>query len=462
MSGNGIAWCVSPDGSPGLSWNPVVGCSPVSAGCQSCWAAAMASRGLCAAHRGLAVRGHWIPGAGPRFLPETLAIPLRRRKPTGYAVCLMGDLFHDGVTDGQIAAVFGVMAAAQQHRFYVLAKRAARMEQWFGDESRPKQVSTFSGIALAGRLQEYFKEERTAPIAGWPGYYITSRGRVLSEWSKSGQRITVAHEIKPMPSEPGHCRAMLYRDGSTERHLVHRLVLEHFDRLAVDGEQGRHIDGDPGNNALWNLRWGSQTDNRRDSNEHGTGRRYQKLTPEQVAEIRSRASAGESAASLGRGFAVSDTQVRNIIHARQWAAESALSWPLRNVFLGVSVENQATADERIPHLLRCPAAVRWVSAEPLLGPISLVGTGILACGDAGWVVVGGESGPRARPCDLGWIRSIRDQCRAAGVPVFVKQLGRHPVADGREQPVMFADRDRKDPRSHPADLQIHEFPEVTP
>ena len=103
--GNGIAWCTSPDGSPGFSWSPVVGCTAVSPGCANCWAAAMASRALGAAHKGLAEAGRWIPGVGPRFLPETLAIPLRRQKPTGYAVCLMGDLFHPGVPDAQIEYV---------------------------------------------------------------------------------------------------------------------------------------------------------------------------------------------------------------------------------------------------------------------------------------------------------------------------------------------------------------------
>ncbi len=122
-------------------------------------------------------------------------------------------------------------------------------------------------------------------------------------------------------------------------------------------------------------------------------------------------------------------------------------WPLHNVHLGTSVENQATADERIPHLLRCPAAVRWLSCEPLLGRIDL---GVVGCHAVGvniykfpiwivgggggspveyksridWVVVGGESGPGARPCNPDWIRSLRDQCRAADVPFFFKQWGR--------------------------------------
>lgn len=103
-------------------------------------------------------------------------------------------------------------------------------------------------------------------------------------------------------------------------------------------------------------------------------------------------------------------------------------WPLPNVWLGVSTEDQATADERIPLLLQVPA-VRFISAEPLLGPINL--RRLRNGGDAlwprsgglDWIIVGGESGPGARPCDVSWIRSIVRQCDEAGIPVFVKQLG---------------------------------------
>lgn len=114
-------------------------------------------------------------------------------------------------------------------------------------------------------------------------------------------------------------------------------------------------------------------------------------------------------------------------------------WPLPNVWLGVSAENQATADERIPLLLQTPAAVRFVSAEPLLGPIDFTRIGrdgpidlsalehIVGLGynrpPLDWIIVGGESGPGARPMHPDWARSIRDQCQAAGVSFFFKQWG---------------------------------------
>ena len=117
--------------------------------------------------------------------------------------------------------------------------------------------------------------------------------------------------------------------------------------------------------------------------------------------------------------------------------------PLPNVWLGVSVEDQATADERIPLLLQTPASVRWISAEPLLCSVDL--NRILVNPDRGfhisalheqhddcyyqsitqldWVVVGGESGPKARNLNPQWARGLRDQCAAAGVPFLFKQWG---------------------------------------
>jgi protein gp37 len=113
--------------------------------------------------------------------------------------------------------------------------------------------------------------------------------------------------------------------------------------------------------------------------------------------------------------------------------EGVVTWPLPNVWLGVTAEDQTRADERIPHLLATPAAVRFVSAEPLLGPIDFHSarcreTGSCptcprCLGGLDWIIVGGESGPGARPTHPNWVRSIRDQCAAAGVAFHFKQRG---------------------------------------
>ncbi|MCC6672148.1 MAG: DUF5131 family protein [Planctomycetes bacterium] len=176
--------------------------------------------------------------------------------------------------------------------------------------------------------------------------------------------------------------------------------------------------------------------------------------------------------------------------------------PLPNVWLGVSVEDQATADARIPLLLQTPAAIRFVSYEPALGPVNLTAIrrtraeGFMRPLDGrfnrlDWVIVGGESGPKARPCDVEWIRSVVQQCKAAGTPCFVKQLGAHIITrndDGWEgdtprswpmntrfdehirgyredyqgAPVRVRLRCRKGghPSEWPEDLRVRQWPEV--
>jgi protein gp37 len=220
----------------------------------------------------------------------------------------------------------------------------------------------------------------------------------------------------------------------------------------------------------------------------------------------------ERAAALIPQFAVAHT------------ARDGSGWPLPNVWIGTSIANQADADRNIPNLLQIPAAVRFVSAEPLIGPVDLhlrglrealterheivpppigfegvpfVGNRCKNCGFmpgacdiaefAGsrclrcdvllsrclidWVITGGESGPGARPCNVEWIRSIVAQCKAADVPVFVKQLGAKPILpmdgeswfDGRnfhDGAVMLRPRDKKggDMAEWPTDLRIREYP----
>ncbi len=95
-----------------------------------------------------------------------------------------------------------------------------------------------------------------------------------------------------------------------------------------------------------------------------------------------------------------------------------------NIWIGTTVEDQQRLDERIPELLKIPACVRFLSCEPLLGPIDFAKGGCAAwMGLIEWVICGGESGPHARPMHPDWARSLRDQCAAAGVPFFFKQWG---------------------------------------
>jgi len=192
--------------------------------------------------------------------------------------------------------------------------------------------------------------------------------------------------------------------------------------------------------------------------------------------------------------------------ARDWMVRrlGALHrWPLSNVALGVSVEDQASADERVPLLLETPAACRLVSYEPALGPVDFSpwlrraeprgATGDWQHRQRGLdaIILGGESGPGARPCEVDWLRAGVRQCREAGAAAFVKQLGACPViADPprtglpreqwpeREWPegtcfgnrtgrrelngrvALLASRKGSDPAEWPEDLRVRELPAV--
>ncbi|MCI0391878.1 MAG: phage Gp37/Gp68 family protein, partial [Acidobacteria bacterium] len=121
------------------------------------------------------------------------------------------------------------------------------------------------------------------------------------------------------------------------------------------------------------------------------------------------------------------------------AEPSAYGWLLRNrqVWIGTTVENQQRANERLPHLLKIPASLLFLSCEPLFGAIDLSvylhawHESSYDLGRIGWVIAGGESGKNARPCHPEWVRGLRDQCVAAGVPFLHKQWGEYLPYESR-------------------------------
>jgi protein gp37 len=139
-----------------------------------------------------------------------------------------------------------------------------------------------------------------------------------------------------------------------------------------------------------------------------------------------------------------------------------VEWPMSNTWLGVSVSTQADADKNIPILLQIPAAVQFVSVEPLLEKIDLklVDTGAMI----GWVIIGSESGPKRRPCKLEWIRDIVGQCKEARVPVFIKQISLPGCRKCRFAPCTHLHGHRqidivsKNPAEWPKDLRVQEYP----
>lgn len=157
-------------------------------------------------------------------------------------------------------------------------------------------------------------------------------------------------------------------------------------------------------------------------------------------------------------------RVELFVSGKQWADQEQMQWPLPQVWAGVSAEDQQRADDRIAHLLNTPAAIRFISAEPLLGPIDVSRWDPGRCDcercrmtsercpasrhPIDWVIVGSESGTKARSMQLEWIASLRDQCADVGVPFFTKQIASR------------LDRKGGDPKYWPPGPWPRQFPEV--
>src|ERR1051326_2092369 len=184
-----------------------------------------------------------------------------------------------------------------------------------------------------------------------------------------------------------------------------------------------------------------------------------------------------------------------------WLAQWGKGNAPRNVWVGVSVEDQKRAEERIPHLLKIPAKLRFLSVEPLIGPMEItwclggwyaeqiakgfpepLASAVRDCSDVDgvdWVIVGGESGLGARPCNIDWVKSIVSQCESASIPCFVKQLGQNCITDNAncedwpDETVIDAQgfegfpaghirlsKKGSDPSEWPEDLRVRQFPKV--
>lgn len=184
-----------------------------------------------------------------------------------------------------------------------------------------------------------------------------------------------------------------------------------------------------------------------------------------VQRIRMASATGQCEDFLSHGEAKGPT---GHCHAHDWIVDGVSP---KNIWVGTSIENNDYR-KRVADLLRIPAVKRFLSLEPLLGPIDLnkhtwtkqelyaansVGMGWSQTID--WVIVGGESGPGARPCNIEWIRHIVRQCKAAGVPCFVKQLGSRPTWRNNEDCVLTLKHPKGGDMSEwPEDLRVREMP----
>lgn len=147
------------------------------------------------------------------------------------------------------------------------------------------------------------------------------------------------------------------------------------------------------------------------------------------------------------------------------------NWPLPNVWLGTSIENQEVVDQRIPHLLNTPAVIRFLSCEPLLEKINIAPYLYDHSWESGtpagvnWVICGGESGAKSRPCHLNWIESLVTQCQQQSVAIFVKQWGQNPWAyhlgfGMSNEKIKLKDRKGGDMAEWPESIRVRQFPIV--
>lgn len=340
--------------------------------------------------------------------------PLHWKRPRKIFVQSMGDLFHPDIPDEYISKVWDAMWAAQQHIFLILTKRPERMLAFIRENAYAK----------------HFGWEDNERVPFKPGDLIHIDDlwmRDMCGWTAPGKCDCNGGYICDYPADEhsGQC--------------------EHGNRFCLSRECPIACDNPP----------------------------KEVLTENDL----------EGQYEIDKeGYSIDCEWMQ--LHTRPKDAYAD------NVWLGVTAENQEMADLRIPILLQIPAAVRFVSVEPMLGHINIAGylgwNGLRRMGDGllyrwaapkiDWVICGGETGPKARPMHPDWVRSLREQCQAAGVPYFFKQWGewvhesQAPDILENYNPEFFFDRVNSKGfarvgKKIAGDLldgkQYHEFPEVT-
>ena len=484
-----IEWCVDPrTGRRGATWNPIRGCTRVSEGCTHCFAERIAMRfsgevedirdendGLVGLTKpqpfyGFADEDGWTGRV--ELIESKLEEPLRRKKPTLFFVSSMSDPNHAALPDEARDKILAIMTMTPQHLYVWLTKRAENMQGYFSDPNTPFRVLRAADcISVDQEWQQ--QQEEWRDIVQYEGIYQVSNAGSI-------RRITsrATHLIKSRDNGRGYRSVCLSKQGRVCQFLVHRLVLEAFRRPAPSGEESCHRNGNRTDNRLPNLSWGTRQENMEAAARHGTAGVWMKgratLTPEQVEDIRARRVAGELLDDIAAVVGSNRKQVCAVARGKIFKP-APLGWPLPNLWLGCSVENDKHLD-RLDWLMKTPAALRFVSLEPMLSEIALAeecedcgGVGhtgrardgrLISCetcgGDEddlgrGWngpladldlVICGGETGPGARPMQLDWARRLRDDCTSAGVPFFLKSLGcwTDDVARFSDEQLMVKDR----------------------
>ena len=427
-------------------WNPITGCSSLSEGCRNCYAKRMAYR----------LKGRYgYPKDDPfrvTFHPERLSEPLGWKKPSKIFVGSMTDMFHPDIQDEFLDLIMATIVMACRHTFLILTKRPERMLSYFADHNRPYFVQRAMDVMVVDQEMHDIEEEWRS-ILGYEGLYeVSNFGHVrrsmdsgVAKGRRNKEGILVPRQVRG-----GYGAVSLSRNGHVEQCKISRLVLAAFvGEVPFLHTESRHKNGKRKDDRIKNLLWGTKEDNMLDAARHGTAGSWMKgradFNDDEIRRIRERWAHGEKLVALAKDFNSTIKQIWKIVHLKTYKPPE-IQWPINNLLLGVSVENQKTADERIPIFLQIPVAKRFLSVEPLLSEIDLhkylwkfnedyqpprfLDEGEtynvkpeLLHGEISWVVCGGETGPRARPIHPDWIRSLVEQCQAAGVPFFFKSWG---------------------------------------
>jgi protein gp37 len=528
MNKTSIAWVKGPNGEPGYSWNPFVGCP----GCEvNCYAARLAATRLAhlPAYKGLAYiddsgessqRYRWTGEV--RFWPEKLAEPLRRRKPAGIFVGDMGDIAL--LTNEQIAAIFGVMAATPRHRYYVLTKKPERIREWF--EWITSKQRAFPGLSSWEECCWHAMNIRVEEVVGIGGKMHVRELPEARPWplpnvvlmtSVTDQRTADARlpellqcpaAVRGVSAEP--LLGPVDFTGWLEYNPLHEATREErrdalsggdcgmdrgaSRRLGVEGsaeksEQMESINLGEASATTQDRRCcgrrisGSATDGKWQADivpsaspcVEGVGRPNPQGAHDQPQE---RKEGGQQAGEFGSGDLLREHEAclpnRPDERGRGTEPGSEIEQPGHGghspgVRAGRDFPGETRREIRggVPDGIEdCEGGKAKNTGRPnggLCGETEPTKPREKREGTISVIICGGESGPRARPCHVEWIRSVVRQCKAADVPVFVKQLGAN-AREGEPGPLgttaewLTKDRAGADPSEWPEDLRVRQWP----
>lgn len=473
-----IEWTRSDDGTPGATWNPLraenpdgnhVGwhCEHVSEGCRNCYAEQR--------NKGFFNLGTRLPYARQSrdkvvvYVDEkTLKQPLRWRDPRRVFVCSMTDLFGEWHTDEMVNQVFNVMYGANQHTFQILTKRPERMYDYISSSTFLTNAP-FANVWLGVSVEDQKTADERIPwllktpaAVRWVSAEPLLAPVDLSKWLRGNKDY----------DRPGESVSCILCDRSF---LARQDDRDDLETPAIDRRQSRREAGRAALEGSRHAREGGEVGVGRLPNHSVFGRQEaaQGLCPS--CRVDAQQSSGYTGRDAGQSRERSSQgQPTGKVRADDTIAEC---YP-RHPGVGQKAEGATGGDERFsqanrgagptdPITRREDGAVsdceaHWNQAANSLQhnqPQDVDAPAI------NWIIVGGESGPGARPFDLQWARDTIAQCKAAGVPVFVKQLGAYPVAqrdvNGKVLTKLFQlNKKGGDITEWPEDLRVREYPQA--